>query len=767
MKCLCITGSLQPDLNLVLGILQQAGLRPASATKREQPVGIAWWHDQVVAMARADQESGDVEPALSITEPGRMWEQLASDILLANIKQDVWGWASPNSTWLLDFWLGFDPRINFILVCTSPEHVIAHAMTAVDDMGSLDALMNTWQVQHQQMLRFYHRNPGRCLLVDATDCAHNLAALLERCVDRWKLPLSIPADFAVVPADQGALTLHLATQIASQYPEAFSLKQELAATISSLSDNPHTEAVDALNAADLLAEYRRLRNRLQEETQLQEAHQELISLRELHERTVATNARIEKELAVKISEQGKENELLLLQLHQVQEELETQFLSHEKLRKANATLEQGKSVLTQQLAMPVVNTAQAPELKVLEGRLIDAEKENELLLLQLHQVQEELEHYFLQHQDAHKQIKTAHERWLRMLQRNPGYCDYAAIDVLEVHENTGTTTWRIKEFNAGGRSLPELQFKLVLEQGLAGLVLNRQPGTNGPLLRWPVSDADTNDLPLAIAGTQDEMRRCGETLLNLATSDWELFTALIRMLNGALEQPALLAAPANLPAAALRQGLAQLDQVLNKLPPLLRFDQVVLEREQVNHDYEHLWLRFDNLAFGKQRWPAFEFRLSCANLRPGVFGHYPKLEFPKDYSQATFDNWFAESHDDFGAKLELRFASPAAMDIAVWQRLSAHDQQFLRALINRLPAILATLEGANVCLQRPWQDWQKLTAEIQRLMALCAPAVANIDDRVAPISDPAPLDAVPAEAIASAPKPTTSKSAKQKSVKRS
>ncbi len=167
---------------------------------------------------------------------------------------------------------------------------------------------------------------------------------------------------------------------------------------------------------------------------------------------------------------------------------------------------------------------------------------------------------------------------------------------------------------------------------------------------------------------------------------------------------------------------------------MLRFDRVELEREQINPDYEHLWLRLSPVAFGAQRWPEWQFRLSTAIPDRTRFGSHPRLEFPAP--QPMLENWYAESHDDFGAELELRFALPETMDMAVWNRLNTADQARITALIARLPAVLNQLQAAQPKLKRPLDvtedatdsDWQQLVADIQRIhAALGAPALAGPD----------------------------------------
>ena len=119
--------------------------------------------------------------------------------------------------------------------------------------------------------------------------------------------------------------------------------------------------------------------------------------------------------AQQLAEQGRsqvsalqgENELLLLQLHQVQEELEQGFLDHRKqlaqadvLQAEQAGLQAKLQEELKQLAEKLSVSAEAltaAQQTADQGRhqVSELESENELLLLQLHQVQEELEQYFL------------------------------------------------------------------------------------------------------------------------------------------------------------------------------------------------------------------------------------------------------------------------------------------------------------------------------------------------------------------------------------
>ncbi|SDW03778.1 hypothetical protein [Nitrosomonas communis] len=92
----------------------------------------------------------------------------------------------------------------------------------------------------------------------------------------------------------------------------------------------------------------------------------------------------------------------------------------------------------------------------------------------------------------------------------------------------------------------------------------------------------------------------------------------------------------------------------------------------------------------------------------------------------------------------MRFAQPDAMDMAVWWRLTEHDRTFLAALIKRLPFILDTVQNSDEKLQRPWAEWNKMGAEIQRIFAvrttvsLVPTPVSTLPMSVAPIKPAVP-----------------------------
>jgi hypothetical protein len=662
MKCICIAGASQIGLFNVADILAKAGMMPPLPSNRADFIDIQSWHEQAFTLAKEEDP----------VAPGRFMEQLAGDIFSANTKANLWGWADTRSTWLLDFWLGFDPRLCFVLVYVSPELMLANAIHSKAEFDSVAAIMEDWQAHYQHLLRFHLRNPGRSLIVDASECIENPQAFVNACAKQWKLQIDTSAIHDSISVPQDDMAHYLARQLCMDYPQTASLQHELVATLTRLGEAKQSGGSVLLSAEQIIANFHFLRDKSDELKLLQTAREELSALKANFDAALVNHAR-DRELV-----RGQQEKIIQLNL-----QYETTVASH--LQQQNET-----------------------------------EQENELLLLQLHQVQEELEHYFLQCQDKQSELQNAERRWQNMLRRNPDYCDYESIE-MESADNAGNIAhWRVKNLNNAGQSLPDLAFTTIVELGMAGFVFAGHSASAGLLTRWPVNATNQSELTIIPVGSGEVRQQRYETLLDLAISDWNLLRALTRLLERTLKQTDSDILPTAFDVQPLLSGLIRLEEVIENFPKVLRYDLVSLRNEQVNPDYEHLWLHFDNLALGNKRYQDFEFRLSCGNVRPEHFGAYPKLEFPEVSGQAPFEAWFIEASDDFGAKLELRFALPESIDIDVLYRLVESDRDFLFALITRLPAILATLQNSGIQLKRSWDDWINLANKIEQIYRLRA-----------------------------------------------
>ncbi|MDT8322403.1 MAG: hypothetical protein RQ826_17960 [Xanthomonadales bacterium] len=205
----------------------------------------------------------------------------------------------------------------------------------------------------------------------------------------------------------------------------------------------------------------------------QELESEFLKNREHEKKIKALEGELEtlKNDTTRQDELQEENDLLLTQLHQVQEELESIFLKSreneskinvleqeaatskdelnkrkgridslqkeiERLKNDTSRLEALQAEISRLQQDRANWQEQAESLKSKVARQDDLQEENDLLLTQLHQVQEELENYFLQNQDLTRKLKKT-EKQEKELERK---ARQATNMLADVHRSA---SWRI------------------------------------------------------------------------------------------------------------------------------------------------------------------------------------------------------------------------------------------------------------------------------------------------------------------------------------
>ena len=359
MISLCITGLSDSAIAAVAGALQAAGVAPAQAAQRDADLSFASWHARVYQAADHGQQE-PLDGAGSVGDApilGRLWEQLASDLFLSNIQTPVWGWADAKSLGLLDYWLTFDASIHFVLVATSPEQMLAEhlANLALSDESAkkareavpVDRLLDQWSQAHHAMLRFALRHPARCMLVLADELEQQV--LVEAAKATWPNALKalrVPQKDAkggvpeAAPSPSNAVLRHFAEQWCEAYPQAKTLHHEIASVAAAgnfkNNEKQSSEAVLQGVLATLAMAHKLplLLAQVKETERLraQEAQASKIALEaEVLAKTKATTALSDEKSQRKSADE--ERALLLTQLHQVQEDLESYYLKSKELDK--------------------------------------------------------------------------------------------------------------------------------------------------------------------------------------------------------------------------------------------------------------------------------------------------------------------------------------------------------------------------------------------------------------------------------------------------
>jgi hypothetical protein len=241
--------------------------------------------------------------------------------------------------------------------------------------------------------------------------------------------------------------------------------------------------------------------------------------------------------AAEAADLKNEHDLLLEQLHQVQEELEKHFLEHENTKNSlrpqidelNKEIEEARKKNADafsQLTTSQNETKQAlASLKSASDEQAEAKEENDLLLLQLHQVQEELEHYFLENRKLSKH--TANKA------ASLGHPVLTA-EAVKIATSGGSDEHRhidfcLEEASLNDRYLGRLDLRLVEHHGRPGLLMFGQQ--NPPLHHWVISGEEDGN-PFMLIVPQDKAG-C-EYLKAATTSDLFILQGAISLLMKAL-----------------------------------------------------------------------------------------------------------------------------------------------------------------------------------------------------------------------------------------
>ncbi len=334
-------------------LLVQAGLALTDSCHLED------WYGQ--ALSSPDQAiiERPVTPSAELTKQ-------ALAMLDSAVPSSVWGADSPDNVWLLEFWAQKSTASRFLLFYTRPEAALVEAMQ--QGVDPIDALQH-WQRNTRQLLAFYRRNRRKALLIDASCALTEPQLFVETCVTTFNLVAKATDQPTLRIRQPSALLQLIAAQLIIQGPDLSALLAELEASATEIATEPQPR--DENDFSSMFQEY--LQPRL------------------------------------KTLQLATEKEQFILQLHQVKEELEAtsltakteaQIATDEKAVLSRQLAETQASQVKQQASAASQQASLISKLSAFETSHQDTEQENELLLLQLHQVQEELEATFLAAQAA-------------------------------------------------------------------------------------------------------------------------------------------------------------------------------------------------------------------------------------------------------------------------------------------------------------------------------------------------------------------------------
>lgn len=396
----------------------------------------------------------------------------------------------------------------------------------------------------------------------------------------------------------------------------------------------------------------------------------------------------------------KENALLTEQLSQLQKSLEKAELENELLAKVHSELQQIKS-------------EHAGINEMSNDNLQNAELELELASLQIFQLQEELEHYYLALQESERSLQNglAHNTMSSNKIQTKVF-DKATASELSVtgkyvegdYQDIHLTLHNVIFPN--GKQVESVKAKLVNVAGNIGIEFRAQE--NEALFREFEDSSDEYGpyLRYFLTAPENLQAQQQKTVERLNASERLLVMSSINTIAELLQNTNIQTSTevTSEQWRSWRKAAIALSSHVDKLPNWLSFDSVQLREEFATDGYEHLWLVFNNVLVGNVWRNTLEFKLSANAVgmaQNGEFSDAINIEFREfNDGSAPLMTWPPETVDEYGPKLTI-----AVNNLTPLNDSTAHDTQLITHLVNNFTSILEKLEADENDMSRSKRAW--------------------------------------------------------------
>lgn len=327
----------------------------------------------------------------------KMADNVMIDFLLANLDSENWGWESDKNLASLKYWGEVEPDVRFILVFDHPKKLFDNIETEKLTTESINKIVDEWVSYHQDVLEILEADNSRSILVEGQSALQGIPNVNTQLVrigsniklkSGWQTVNTQPIDLDIKKAqDSNFVSELIIDEILKNYPEAINIFNNLLSKADLKSSSPiyktqRPKLVDLVESLgclqsdtqSILDQYELKLNVLEQEKSdlvllsdnLKVVSDEKIkdlkmkvasaedSLKESQDKVVSIESRLqtaknniqslEAELkkktsinsqvnsSVNIADIQKENALLIVQVHHLQEELDKSHLNNEKLK---------------------------------------------------------------------------------------------------------------------------------------------------------------------------------------------------------------------------------------------------------------------------------------------------------------------------------------------------------------------------------------------------------------------------------------------------
>ena len=413
----------------------------------------------------------------------------------------------------------------------------------------------------------------------------------------------------------------------------------------------------------------------------------------------------------KITDLEEEKALLILQISQLQEELESSFAQSDESKKA-------KDALIQNLETKLAQVEKrSPEL---QRELQNAMSEQELLQLQIKQLQEELEFYFSEYQKLKAESpdnKALAEFKSKIEERFPHLVLSESVTLTggANQKDLQRITARFTQVEHGDKQWNAFSIIVNDRKGVLDIELHAPDKKRVYPLSKFVKTGSNKVCDFSLLSPFTDAGK--KTLAELPALDHALLIGIIEELQIKLKQNDIQRTDATvgLDVTAWPEKLLKLATALKQLAPKqaskpLNFKKLSLKQNMVGATNEHLLISIENLQTNGTSYPAFDIKVGAKQIKDKAFTEYGSLEFRElSNNQAPLATWPPETKDKWGLKLVLDL--PAQLNEQQQNAINSlkeEDKLFIKELLTKLADRLHTLDRKKLKVNQPLENWQKL-----------------------------------------------------------
>lgn len=331
-------------------------------------------------------------------------------------------------------------------------------------------------------------------------------------------------------------------------------------------------------------------------------------------------------------------------------------------------------------------------------------EENRGLLHELHRTQECLE--------RNLKLNTAEQNSGNKRIARTG--EFLELNIVQLKtQDKDTQRWIFKNLHLYNVVLPELTISTYFDQDQIQLRLDSSASKG---VRWLSKHGQELTSTFTLSANAN-LSKCPayKSLLQVTSTSWENLNSLLNIITSITEDEELYTRVGGTNPEAVRKGLNFVRTKVSKLPQILRYDNVQLEGNFSEQHYTNISITLENVSIGKRSSKWFKYKLATVDDLSSDRGQNPRLEFP-DSTRDIFENWFAETTDHRGDRLELRFAQPNLMDLNIWNKLSPADHILITSIIRFLPDQLFSLQKQCNSSEIEWPVFYRISFDLKRIL---------------------------------------------------